>query len=369
MSTSAPIAAFSSGRDNNFTLARFLAASLVIFTHAFGVTGYGQFEPIRALYGVSAGTWAVDVFFVMSGFLVTKSYDGRRSLAAFLYARFMRVYPGMWACVGVCALCVGPLFTTHDLRDYVTDFGTLKFVVANSTLLPWGVVTGLPGVFETNRVPGVNVSLWTLPYELHMYLGVALLGVTGLLFRRFVVPVAFALTSLLYLVVLRDAEGASAAYSRLAFFFASGAALYHWRHSVALSWVWAGSLLAMLGAVLLVPSVETRQLALAIATPYLVIFFAFVPSGLIRRFNRLGDYSYGLYVYAFPVQQALAAVFPGHGPMLNMVVSMVGTLAFAIPSWHYVEKPALARKMPARWQPRRVAAPPGALTDPGTPGQ
>lgn len=89
----------SQGRNNNLNLLRFIAASLVIYTHAFGVTGHGAAEPLVQLCGLSLGSWAVDVFFVVSGFLVTKSWYRREDLVGFLYARFMRIFPALWVAV------------------------------------------------------------------------------------------------------------------------------------------------------------------------------------------------------------------------------------------------------------------------------
>ena len=365
-----PAAAYVRGRDNNFTLARFVAASLVIFTHAFGVTGHGGSEPFRQAFGVSAGTWAVDVFFVMSGFLVTKSYDSRKALLPFAYARFMRIYPAMWVCVEVCVLLVGPMFTTLPWGDYARHVDTWKFVVANATLLPFGAITGLPAVFEGHPVAGVNISLWTLPYELRMYVATALLGLTGLLGRRWVVAAVFAACASAHFGLFGQLGASWEAYARLSYYFSAGAAAYAWRDHVPLAHAVALGLFAALGLSLAVPSVAVREVALTVATPYLVLWFCLVPGGPIRRFNRLGDYSYGVYVYAFPVQQALVHFFPSWGVLLNATLSMFGTLALAVPSWHFVEKPALDCKLPA-WvagsrRPAHAAPPQGDLLQPAT---
>jgi peptidoglycan/LPS O-acetylase OafA/YrhL len=349
------IASYCRGRDNNFTLARFVAASLVIFTHSFGVTGHGNAEPMRALFGVSAGTWAVHVFFVMSGFLVAKSYDTRGSLLAFMYGRFMRIYPGMWACVVVCAFLIGPIFTSFTTAQYLSDVLTIKFVLANCTLLPWGVVVDLPGVFDQHRLTAVNLSLWTLPYELWMYIALGLLGVTRLLHRPIVAPALLATTALLYFGFFwSGTETAVANYTRLGFYFASGAFLYLWRERILLSGRVASIALAAVLLTLAVPYQEVRGMALEMATPYLVTYFALVPGGKLRLFNRMGDYSYGVYVYGFPMQQIVLALLGTRSPWVNGLFAMIGVLLFAVPSWHFIEKPALDHRAPA-WMGRLVA--------------
>ena len=55
------------GRDNNFNIIRFLAATMVIWTHAFGLLGYTEFEPVHRIFGIGAGDLGVDIFFVLSG--------------------------------------------------------------------------------------------------------------------------------------------------------------------------------------------------------------------------------------------------------------------------------------------------------------
>jgi len=77
---------------------------------------------------------------------------------------------------------------------------------------------------------------------------------------------------------------------------------------------------------------------------YIVLWLAYVPGGWLRAYNRVGDYSYGVYIYAFPVQQALIASFPDMGAMGVFLSATAITLPLAIASWHYIEKPALARK-------------------------
>jgi peptidoglycan/LPS O-acetylase OafA/YrhL len=342
-------------RDNNFNLLRVIAALLVLVTHSYGVTGFGDDEPMMKVFGVSLGTFAVDVFFVTSGYLIAKSWDRRRSPAEFLWSRFLRIYPALWVCVAFCVFVVGLYFTTLPAIEFLTHFSVLKFVLEDTTLIIKGVYTTLPGVFATTDGEGsVNVPLWTLPYELKMYLGLLALGWTGLLYRRLVPPLLALAAYAIYVWTLRtDYEGHGIEiYSRFIFFFAAGTTLYLERNLVPLKWSIALPLVALIGASVALPDKDWRSVVLDLCMPYLVIFLALVPSGFFRAYNKVGDYSYGLYIYGFPVQQSLVALAGGSQSVgANLIWTIVVAGALAALSWHFLEKHALALK----WRPWRTA--------------
>lgn len=338
----------SQDRDNNFNLLRAVAAMLVIVTHAFSVTGSGA-DPMISIFGTSMGSWAVDVFFVASGYLIAKSWDRRRSPITFLWARFLRIYPALWVNVTVTVIVVAIWFTDLSLTQFLTHLSTWKYLLENSTLLPVGVYTTLPGAFASPGQEGlVNLPLWTLPYELKMYLATLAIGWVGLLHRKAFLWALAGVLGLLYAQSIFTSAGEQAgAYQRLGFFFASGAVLYMHRDSIPLLRSVALVLVAVLLCSLLLPSVNLRLLLLGLATPYLVIFAALVPSGVIRRYNRLGDYSYGLYIYGFPVQQMLVVLAGGAMSVFSNAVSALAIAgACAALSWHLLESRALRIKLP-----------------------
>jgi peptidoglycan/LPS O-acetylase OafA/YrhL len=129
---------------------------------------------------------------------------------------------------------------------------------------------------------------------------------------------------------------------RLLFMFFTGAAFYVLRRHVVLSPVLAGAAVIVLGLGLL--HREAFFLAYTVTTAYLLLWIAYIPSGSIRRFNRLGDYSYGTYIYAFPVQQITATLLPGVSVLTMVFVSGATTLALAVASWHLIERRALDLK-------------------------
>lgn len=346
-------AVLAEGRDNNFNLIRFAAALLVLFTHSFALTrGTGDAEPLRSSIGMSWGDIAVDVFFVTSGFLIAKSWTARRDAAAFVWARIIRIWPALVASVLFCALIIGPVFTTLMLPDYFTHPTTFRFVAKN-ILLFRGLEPNLPGVFTDTPYPGtINGSLWTLPHEIRMYAILSLVLLTleyaHKRIRRMPAP-KFAMLAAAVLFTSRNLEvyfstGArpSPETNLIAMFFA-GAACYFWRDKIILhrsAFALACLALAITGFGNLV-----FFAIYSLALPYLILFLACVPAGAVRGFNRLGDYSYGIYIYAFPIQQTVLHCFPGSSVPFVFMSSLVPTLALSCLSWHLLEKKCLKLKI------------------------
>ena len=349
------------GHDNNFNLLRVLAAFAVLYSHSYALTdGKGAGEPLRALLGMSLGGVAVDIFFVISGFLVCGSLLRRQSSVDFLKGRFYRVFPALLVMVTLTVLLLGPWLTRLTLTEYFSSKEVFKYFYKNVTLLG-GVTYKLPGVFESNPYPlAVNGSLWTLPQELHMYgylLGLWLL--LGLLRDRrmqafrVAVLVVCAVALVLRLVEIAQGVPDNPTLRLLSMFFA-GAAFQIGRRHVPMDWrIFFLMLAGLLGA-----AFDPRAFAavFVLVLPYMVLFLAYVPGGRIRAYNRCGDYSYGLYLYAFPVQQALAALLPGIGVWSMVALATLGALLCALGSWHWVEKPALTLTRAKAPQPDGSAA-------------
>lgn len=149
-------------RDNSFGVVRLAMALAVLVSHSYLFLGLQ--EPLERWTGHSLGEHAVQVFFILSGIVVTESYRRGRGLADFAVARALRIFPALVVCVLLTATLIGPLMTTRTLAEYAGDPGVVRYVM--KTLL---LITGaapLPGVFETLPAPGlVNMSLWTLKFE------------------------------------------------------------------------------------------------------------------------------------------------------------------------------------------------------------
>jgi len=208
----------------------------------------------------------------------------------------------------------------------------------------------LPGVFANLPYKdAVNGSLWTLRYEVAMY---ALLSIFGLflIYVKKLTNYDFVKTCFLLLALISvSANLANYFYSflptqfvRLFYMFFVGSAFFIWRGSILISF----RTFTLIVVTLLLCAFDKSLffVAYSISLPYIVFFIAYVPSGRIRRFNKIGDYSYGIYIYAFPVQQSVAALIPGISVVNMVLLSFIITCLLSLVSWHFVEKPALAMK-------------------------
>ena len=337
------------GRDNNFTLLRFSAAMTVLFAHSVAVLGLPpEKEFFHGHIGFSLGEMGLDMLFVTSGFLVTASLINREDLISYLWARALRVYPALWVMMILMVFALAPALTSLPVSDYFASHTTWEYFAKGATLIG-GIRYSLPGVFETVPLKNeFNGSLWTMPVEVRMYLYLAagwviFAIVPGLRVRA--LRLASTLAALVFLaIILRgrlwtgDLKGADIRV----FMFLYGSALFFWRKRVPMS---LGLMLALLAA--LVFAAFDQRVFFAVYTIVLaplVLHLAYVPGGAIRKFNGWGDFSYGVYIYAFPIQQTLAYLFPGLWLAGMMAASAAISCTIAAISWNLIEKPALARK-------------------------
>lgn len=347
------IGAYTAGRDNNFNLIRFLAAFAVLLSHSFPIVyGSDANEPLIALgLGITLGELAVDIFFVTSGFLVFASLMRSKNLFVFSVARGLRIFPGLLAMLVIVVFWIGPLLSTATLGEYFTHIETIQYFVINATLLPaiyFGGHDWLPGLFANNAFKNsVNGSLWTLPIELVMYIGLGGMWAFSWVARHkrstlLVFTVLSTCAALCALAIFTQIISVRwyGKVAEMAYMFFCGSTLYILRNHIRLS----RSAALVAAAVLLVAAgigSKAFHVVYLILLPYLLLYLAYVPKGVLRRFNRMGDYSYGIYIYAFPIQQAVAAMFPGVTVFGMIGISGVITLALAVGSWHLIEKRAM----------------------------
>ena len=339
------------GRDNNFNLIRIVAALAVLISHGVILpAGSGTVDPLYRLAGVELGRLAVDAFFVISGFLVTASLVSRRDGRAYLAARALRIFPGLLAMLLLTVLVLGPMTTKSTLAEYLGSRETIGYFVRNAILL-LNIQETLPGVFEHNPLAGVvNGPLWTLTFELKFYL--LLFGLwwstswlvaparrVRLLARLVLALAIIALIGHLLDLLVLPGERAGL---ELGFHFFTGATFFLYRDRISLS---RRRLLVALALLVLSTSIDgVFAITLLPCLAYVLLYLALVPAGPIRRWNRLGDYSYGIYIYGFPIQQWLIEGMPGIEPAALIAVSAAIVTSLAVVSWHVVEAPALARK-------------------------
>lgn len=344
-------AAMHDTRGDNLLLLRLLAASLVIYAHSYAINGTPGATDIvtRSGIGIYAGSIAVYLFFVVSGFLVTGSWLRRQALGAFLASRALRIVPAYAACLAGSALVLGPLVTSLPRGDYFAHEETWRYVWHNLTF-PLDMQWTLPGVFADHPRPAVNGSLWTLPAEVRVYLWLAVFGVLGLLLRP-----SRALLALVLLVALAQATGSLPLllvkdFLPMAACFALGGLAWLLRRMLPLNPWWLLGLLAMAFAL---HGTEHYLPAFLLALAYGALWFAYVPKGFLW-FNRVGDYSYGLYLWGFPMQQLAVHLFDRPTPTQISLFAWPTALLLAVVSWHLLEKPLLSLRR------RRPGADPAA---------
>lgn len=368
-------------RENNFDALRLVAAFAVIFSHAYPIRDGGRdLEPYWRLSGYCTfGEISVAIFFVVSGLLVARSFISDPHAGSFLKKRLLRILPGLIACVAFCIFIVGPIFTTYSLKAYFGDRDLLRFA-RNALLLP--ARFDLPGVFEQYSLAdprsAVNGSLWSLPLEFLMYLGVLFLGMTELLKRKGCLILLATALILQWLVIERIgfAPGTILFKYRvwfeqlphLGFVFFGGTLMLLFKDSIVLDWryftacagvialSWQGTFEAifnMIGHPELIGRVTTQPphgyFIFSVCLPYMVMYLAFVRISLLKPIlqsvTKWGDFSYGVYLYGYPVEQMLFRTWGHKLPFPAFIgLACLGTLLLAMLSWHLVEKPFLKFK-------------------------
>jgi peptidoglycan/LPS O-acetylase OafA/YrhL len=361
------------GVGPGFDFLRIVLALSILGSHSFLITE----GDLRAFSGLPLSllySSLVPMFFALSGFLVTGSAL-RLDLPQFIMNRAMRIVPALAVDIFVSALVIGPLFTDLRTQQY---FGDPKFARYFANII--GLIHfELPGVFTGNPFPNqVNGSLWTVPFEIGCYAIMAALIVAGLLRR----PIATLILSLVAIGGVGPlAEGRLAQETasllpeatrnaldhftsdRGAFLYAdflAGSLLYLFRYSIPLrpSFVLlsAASCLAMQEAARSGALGESlRQLLECPAIAYITIFVGLQRMPRLPIFKQ-GDYSYGIYLYGFPLQQALSDRFPELGAWPHLVASATMASAVAMASWHGVEKPVLTLRRRFSFTGRAIGA-------------
>jgi peptidoglycan/LPS O-acetylase OafA/YrhL len=341
-------------RRNALNAWRLVLATGVIIWHSFLTTGHHiSFMPARQLLSEVF----VDGFFAISGYLITSSWLRDPRLRDYFVARGLRILPGVWVCVVVIAFVVAPIGVTMQggsAKDLVSSGAPLQYVLTNIPAVG-GLMFDIGGTPSGVPYPGFwDSSLWTLIWEVFCYFAVALLGVAGLLRRRWPVPVVFAVALGCSVVATLPTDATpqqmiAYAAARFALMFSAGALVHQVRNVVPARWSLVGLSAIIVLASSLLPS---YRLVAAIPLAYMI-----VTSGALLRNERLRlrtDLSYGVYIYAFPIQQLLViGGLATLNPLLFALIAAVAVLPVAATSWFLIEKPALSLK--ARFKRKSLA--------------
>jgi peptidoglycan/LPS O-acetylase OafA/YrhL len=336
-------------RRNNFDFLRLFAAFLVIYGHAYpllAVPGPG--------FAVNAvQTIGVKIFFSISGYLVAISWYHDPNAWRFFLRRVARIFPGLIAVVLFSGFIAGPFLTEISLGEYFSN-ARLRQYMMNILLY---VSYDLPGVFTKNIYPiAFNGSLWTLPAEITMYVVFPFIAYAGsLLYRPKITLLLSAIVFCSASLYLQQAVpgGRVVFYGSNVFefldvcpYFLVGACFAVYDSKKFLN-IYVSFILIMSLAVF-ETSAPIKEFMLLLALPYASISFGNGTS-ILSSVSRIGDLSYGLYLYGFPVQQTVSHFMGSRGgPWANCAISTVFAAILAFASWHLIEKNALKLKPRAR---------------------
>jgi len=328
-------------RNNALNALRLALAAEVILFHSFPVTG--RMPPAATLQLLFAV--GVDGFFAISGFLIARSWLGNPRIGQYLTGRALRILPGYYVCLIVTAFVIAPISLViqgGSAAKLLMSTAPFEYVLKNSAVIHiQHDVGGTP--FGVAFVGDWNASLWSLIWEVLCYLAVAVLGVIGLATRRWTSPVILGIAwvgaLMLPPLTFPGVWTIPQLLARCVMMFAAGAVMYQWRDVIPAKW----SLVAVSVVIVVVACILLPDYRLVGALP---LAYAVVVSGALLRHRRLNlrtDLSYGLYIYAFPMQQLLAIIGLAFlTPVLFFGVSTLATLPLAALSWFLVEKRALA---------------------------
>lgn len=336
---------------NNFDFLRLALAVLVIFSHSYPLaTGTEAHEPLHVLTRgqMTGGALAVDLFFVMSGFLIAASAERSRGVLPFLKKRVQRIYPAFVVCAVLTLVVVLPLASGTMEGSWLARGG--DFLLQTLRLREFDYTHAFP----QNPYPNViNGSVWSIQYEFWCYVGVAILLMAGLLRRRRLLAASFVsavAVSVAFQVrgwifggkFLGRLLGSPQLWARLLPLYLAGIVFYLYRDRIRLNERGAVVALIALAAACRVPWGWTA--VFPFAGTYLVFWLAFAPWLRLNEVGRFGDFSYGTYLYAFPMMQLLMMAL-GHpvAPIMLFACATPLALLAAVASWYAIERRFLRR--------------------------
>jgi peptidoglycan/LPS O-acetylase OafA/YrhL len=319
--------------NNNFDLIRLVGACTVIFSHTYAIA-WANFsaEPFARITDakLAVGVPFLYMFFFLSGFLVTRSFENSRSASHFLQKRLLRIFPALVVMVLVVMFVVGPLFNELSVGEYFRQRHTWGFL-RNISLLR--LQPTLPGVFPDNPDPYfAQTNLWSVTLEFCWYMLTALFGLLALFRNRWRQPALIGLWLLLYGAMaffgdwmlskdipLLDLE--LKPFVRVGIYYVAGSIFYLYRHFFLRLNPWLLLLITPLWFWSVVNGLSDWTTPLFI--PFFTILFATLPLRASKRITGLGDPTYGMYIYGVPAQQAVVALLG-----TNWMVAFVAAWSF-----------------------------------------
>lgn len=331
-------------KNNCLNEIQVLAALLVIYNHSFYL---GQGEGGDILYGLLNGRWqfgtlSVACFFILSGFFCSQSYLRGNSFFQYVKKRIIRIFPAMILVIIFCVFIMGPLVTTYSVKDYFLSAETWNYLTG---IWPYPLKWNLPGVFETNAYSSsVNGSIWTIPYQLIMYMVLGLMGICGLLRKKNFVFGCFMMTIFVNLcqnTLFADVNDYFLTlpikdWCYLSIYFMAGVAANAFADQIILSRV-----NAVIALIVLAFAWYGGEyiISTSILGTYLLLYLGYSDKLKLKFLKPVSSLSYGIYVFAWPIQQLLVWLWGGRmNAYLNTILAIPISIIFAWISWVLVEK-------------------------------
>ena len=338
------ISAKTIAKVNNFNLMRFLFASLVLVSHSYELLdGSRVHEPLTVLFGsLSFGEVAVDAFFLLSGFLIAKSWASSPSIRTFVVKRVLRIVPGFVVAYMASLLFFGLIGWRFDFAYYkqIVPMVMLKNLIL---LHPPDVAIAFPG----SNYDLLNGSMWTIQFEFACYIFLCAVGVSGLFSRRWPV-IGLAIALITANIVVKSGFGGIidhyylSRFIRLSGVFLAGSVYFVYIERIRFEYR-----IALFAVVFLIALMYSRlfaEAAFSVAGGYLLLFLSFRLE-LLKKFSMaMPDYSYGIYLYGWPAQKVVISFFAVREPMLVILLSLLMAIVFGALSWYFIERPFMLMK-------------------------
>lgn len=339
-------------RVNNFDFLRLVFAIFVIVSHSYPLTGSPKCDWLCELSNgqIILSYIGVKGFFVLSGYLIYQSMERSKSVLDYFFKRILRLFPALFMMLVLTLLVLVPLVYQGPLRFY-SDPSYWSYFWKNLLLYPSQYF--IKGVFENNPYPNtVNGSLWTIAYEFTMYVCIALfLGIRkNKTLTKWLVTALVSVLTMLQIIVPQHAElvsfgpylDASLMFDLGTFFLIGSTLAAHQIERLTYKWIWICIFLVLIAiciyANLFMP---LRYFIL----PLPILLFGLSATPYIKSIGEyLGDLSYGIYIYGFPVQQLVVYYLNPIQPIVLTFVGLLITGILSYCSWHWIEEPALKLK-------------------------
>ena len=334
----------SDGHDNFFTPLRFIFAFMVLIGHAFIVSARDMQGEPHVFYNYTFSYLAVNLFFIASGFLVTKSMLYRGDMVEFTSARILRIFPALIVHVLFVMFLVGPFVTNLPLSAYLghPDVWTQPLKVLSF----YKTEMELPQAFTGNNETLASATLWTLRYEVLAYIGTAVIFALGFMRKKWMLLAQFVVVSIVWIAAkmtgqFENLPATVQAILRFGVCYGLGAALFAYRERLRFHIVGLGLVTA---AAMLTNGTAVFEVTTAIMLAYFVFWAAYIKLPRLNWLQSVSDISYGIYIYHWVFLQILNHYFPTMGAIEMIAYCSVLTIITSMASWHWVEKPILGCK-------------------------